>query len=725
VLRKRPNFLPVIAHNANAFDAHLVFRAMIEHPRLTSNTNVHIIPKTHEGYRGFSIQVGPDGRALRMMDSYQFFSQSLDTISKNLAEDDLGLLEEVFPDPDQRALLKTKCIFPYEYAQSYEQLLDTTELPPRAAFHSSLSQSVPSEEEYRRALNVWQRLGCQNLLQFMEFYMLLDTVLLSAFFTKYRQLTYRKYGLEVCHFWSAPGLSFKAAFKFTKAKVQLLSDPDMYQFFERQTRGGFTFIGKRYSEANVPGSSTYNPSLPEKHILNLDVNALYSHEMQKKLPISEFEWVTAGELERIDWTNLDEEADVMYTVCVDLDYPEELHDKHDEFPCAVEKMAVREEWMSPYQCRLAELGGVTRAQLSEPKLIAHLGPRKEYVVHGTVLKYYLKMGLRVTRFVSGIRYQQEAWLRPYIQDLMTSRQATAVKFEQEYLKLLSNSCYGQLLRNPRFDRNIEIVRTPIRFRKVVAKPSFKSFTIFGEDLIAVEKLPTEVKLDKCVFAGTTVLDYSKRTMHELYSTLKEQFKDRMKICFSDTDSMCVEVETNRINDELRAVSHIMDMSGFPPSHPLHSKEFQRVTGRLKVEYGDLHILKFVGLRAKCYALDMEARGEKKTVLKCKGVQKSAMQRSVTFEDYKKCLFENLEKEVQFCSIRTDGKHRLFTLKQSKTALRQFDNKRWIQPDGVITRAYRPPQSQQDDEDGKFLYSTPILTSMKSFQNNNNNITCFR
>jgi hypothetical protein len=365
----------------------------------------------------------------------------------------------------------------------------------------------------------------------------------------------------------------------------------------------------------------------------------------------------------------------------------------------VERTAVPVEEYSPLQMRLMEQSGLTPSQLNTPRLIAHLKERKGYVVHGKVLGYYLRKGMRVSRFECGIRFRQEAWLKPYISDLMEERRRAQHQFEVASYKQMSNSAYGQLLRNPRHDRSVELVRTRRRFRKLVAQPTFKSFTIHGEDLVAVERSPSKIMMDNLVAAGASVLDFSKQTMNELYWKFKDQFKERMTTLMSDTDSFGLEITSEDLVGELASLSSILDTSGLPSDHPLYSKERERVPGLLKLEYATSHILRFAGIRPKVYCLDLEEhdKKKKKQIYKCKGVQKGALARSVTFEDYKRCIFEDTVKRVTFASIRTDGQHRIYTMEQTKAALRNFDNKRYLQDDGINTRAFGYNPLDEEDE----------------------------
>lgn len=232
---------------------------------------------------------------------------------------------------------------------------------------------------------------------------------------------------------------------------------------------------------------------------------------------------------------------------------------------------------------------------------------------------------------------------------------------------------------------MEIVRTAERFRKLVGRPNFKSFTLFGEDLVAVESTPSVIRLDNLPASGLTILDTSKVTMLRLYWRLKGQFGSRMKVLFTDTDSFGVEITSNSIHEELSAIKDILDTSGLPRDHPLYDPSRSRQPGYLKIEYGHTDILAFAGIRPKCYCLDL---GPTETVvMKCKGIQSAALYRSVSFEDYKNCIFKNVLKEVTCCSLRTDGKHHVYTMQQRKWALRNFDQKRYILPDGIHTRAF--------------------------------------
>ncbi|XP_034250642.1 uncharacterized protein LOC117651037 [Thrips palmi] len=527
---------------------------------------------------------------------------------------------------------------------------------------------------------------------------------------RFRSMIYKKYGLEVHWFVSASSLSMCCMYKFTGAVVERVSDPQMHALLSSGVRGGYAGVHQRYSEANIPGTPTYKPEEPEKHILLFDVNALYSHMMQKPLSVGDYKWMSQQELDGIKWEELSEEDEHMCIVSVDLSVPRHLRSRLDEFPPAVEKCKVPPEWYSNVQRDMIRDCGLKKAQLSEEKLVAHLHPKKNYLVHALVLAAYIKMGVRVDAIHSGIRFRQAPYLRPYIQDLMTERQNAQYKFQQDVWKIFANVIYGQLLMNPRLHRKVDLVRTGEEFRKLAAQSTFKSFTIFADELVAVERAQSVVRMNNLPTAGLTVLDTSKKLMMEIYSELKNKLGSRMKLLVTDTDSLGVEIETSDLVADLRSLMPILDTSGLPKDHPLYDQTYARVQGRLKIEYGHFNILRFCGVRAKVYSLDVAGvKGERSVVMKCKGVNKSALRRTVTFDDYKNCVMNGAAKYVKSSSILTDRRHNLFTVAQTKSCLRNFDGKRYILDCGIKTHSYgydplrEGEQQEKEDDDNNQMF----------------------
>ena len=389
----------------------------------------------------------------------------------------------------------------------------------------------------------------------------------------------------------------------------------------------------------------------------------------------------------------------MYTLRVDLSVPASLYDRLDACCPAPTSRAIPPEWLSPYQRRLARVLGLRPAQLSQPKLVADLHPKRGYVVHGAVLKLYLHMGLKLDRIIHGVCYRQEAFLRPYIEHLMQRRREAKLPFENLTEKLKSNAVFGRCLMSPEKFRSLDVVRTREQFLKKVSKPHFQSFTIVGEDLSLVESRHTRLKMHFATQVGTTCLDLSKMVMQLHFKTIQDNIPG-FRLAATDTDSFLCEIQSEDINQDLSRIAHIMDFSSLPTHHPLYNECHAGQPGYLKIENAHDVILSMALTREKAYALQLiAADGTVRFIFKCKGAPKAPLHNQVVYEDYLRCIQENILKEIQYCSIRSDGQHRLFTMRETKVILSPMSNKRYVEESGVASRDCRPGGCGGEEAEG--------------------------
>ena len=115
----------------------------------------------------------------------------------------------------------------------------------------------------------------KNIGEYYDHYLKKDVLLLADIFEKFIDTCLKFYGLDPCHYFSSPGLSWDAMLKMTGVKLEKISDIDKYLFIEKGLRGGISYIAKRYSEANNKYMKNYNPTKLSKYIEYLDKNNLY------------------------------------------------------------------------------------------------------------------------------------------------------------------------------------------------------------------------------------------------------------------------------------------------------------------------------------------------------------------------------------------------------------------------------------------------------------------
>ena len=433
-------------------------------------------------------------------------------------------------------------------------------------------------------------------------------------------------------------------------KLELLTYVDMLLMVEKGIRGGVSVISNRYGKANNKYmGNKFNPSEPSKYIQYLDANNLYGAAMSMKLPTSGFKWMNKYEL------NLWEKYPCILEV--DLEYPKELHDLHNDYPLAPEKIMM---------CK-------TKVE----KLIPNLRGKEKYVIHYKNLKQYLDLGLKLTCIHRGIKFEESEWLKTYI-DINTKLRAKAKNnFEKDFFKLMNNSVFGKTMENIRNRVNIKLVNDSDKAKKLTAKPNFKHLNIFCEELIAVHMKKTSLIFNKPVYLGMCILDLSKTIMYEFhYNYIKKKYGDKTKLLFTDTDSLMYEIKTEDFYKDISEdVKNRFDTSDYPPNHPsgIPTGCNKKVLGVFKDEAAGRIIEEFVGLRAKLYSYKMFKGKESK---KCKGVKKSVVKKSITHEDYKNCLFTGKEQLRKMNVIRSYN-HEVYTEEVNKIALCSDDDKRHI------------------------------------------------
>ena len=220
---------------------------------------------------------------------------------------------------------------------------------------------------------------------YLELYNETDVLLLADVFENFRTICLENYKLDPAHYFTTPSLTWDAALKVTGINLELLTDIDMLLMIEKGIRGGVSMISNRYSKANNKYME-FNPSEPSKYIQYLDASNLYGGAMSMKLPTHGFKWMNNNEL-RV-WRKFP------CILEVDLEYPNHLHDLHNDYPLAPERITCENK---------------------VEKLIPNLRNKEKYVVHYENLKQYLGLGLRLTRIRRGIKFEESEWLKPYIE----------------------------------------------------------------------------------------------------------------------------------------------------------------------------------------------------------------------------------------------------------------------------------------------------------------------
>ena len=205
---------------------------------------VNIIPNGLEKYMALTINSN-----LVFIDSMQFMNCSLDALVKNLPDNDFKYLSEELSG-DLLELVKRKGVCPYGYMDSFEKFSED-KLPDRCEIFSSLKDECINETDCLHSINVWNTFKMNTMGAYHDLYLKTDVLLLSDVFEKFINTYLEYYGLDPCHCFSSPGLSWDAMLKMTGIELELISDIEMHLFIKKGMRGGISHIAKRHSKANI------------------------------------------------------------------------------------------------------------------------------------------------------------------------------------------------------------------------------------------------------------------------------------------------------------------------------------------------------------------------------------------------------------------------------------------------------------------------------------------
>jgi len=209
---------------------------------------------------------------------------------------------------------------------------------------------------------------------------------------------------------------------------------------ENSMRGGIATISKRYACANNHLLADFDPSKENKFITYLDANSLYATAQCEPLPVGKFCFLSDEEAAEFDFETIAPDGPTGYIIQCDREYPDRLHDTHNDYPMAPEHLEVSRDMLSPFALNLID---PRRPWVPTKKLIPNLMNKTKYVTHYMNLQLYTRHGLKVTKILKVLSFEQSPWLKTWIELCNQKRRDAASDFESDLAKLQANATFGK------------------------------------------------------------------------------------------------------------------------------------------------------------------------------------------------------------------------------------------------------------------------------------------
>ena len=441
------------------YDGHLIIQNA---EKLSNKKKIDVIAQNSEKF----INIGFD--SLSVKDSFSFITASLDKLVSMTKYDNTDEKDrrkwvlrnnwqsnfrysskiDIIKTEKCLDLLTEKGVYPYDYMNAFDKLNDE-QLPSKEQFYSRLTEEGITNDDYTKAKQIWKHFDIKNMGEYHDLYLKTDVLLLTDVFENFRDMCLSYYGLDPVYYYTLPNFAFDAMLKLTGIEIDLVYNQDMYEMIEAGLRGGMTQTTCKKVEANNKYmGSDYDSGKESSYINYLDANNLYGLSMIQKLPYRSLKW--DDKITEDDIINYDN-GRTGYILEVDLEYPKELHDLHNDYPLAPEIMNVKANMLSEKQVEIYKLINGRKEPKDEKtnKIILNLNDKNKYVVHIGTLQFYLKHGLKLKKIHRAIKFEQKEILKPYIEFSTEKRKNARNDFEKDIFKLLNNAVFGKTMEDKR------------------------------------------------------------------------------------------------------------------------------------------------------------------------------------------------------------------------------------------------------------------------------------
>ena len=495
-----------------------------------------------------------------------FIKGSLKDLSGNLNDKNKFITKEHFPDNFE--LLKYKACFPYEFITKeniYNKILPSIE-----NFYSSLKLDNISDQDYDKTLEIYKKLNCKNIKEYLDIYLKLDICLQADIFNVFKNTIWDKFEIDCSKYITSCSLSLDLMLKYTGVKIELIRYISIFDYVNSSILGGICIASQNIADDK------------SGVISSCDIASLYPYIMTKKLPIENYRFIKYFNRNR--YLN----SDYSRLLNCEIYTTEKVRNNSilKQFPALISKTSIKYNDLSEFQRK-----NLKNNYKSPEKLITHLVYDKNCHISFEMYEIMISIGYKIV-IKKILEYKHSKLMKPYI-DFLFEKKSYYKKNNDigmsNTFKILANSLFGVMMTRCEKFKDFKIVTKESKVDKQIKKPNFSCRNIINENLIILELEKTSVTYNYPILIGSIVLQNSK--VHTIWHNYLYKIYPRLfgnyKVSYMDTDSIYAKLNICH-NEYLKKLEKNKDLFG-------------KFIGQNEAECIDNPITEFISLSSKCYS----------------------------------------------------------------------------------------------------------------------------
>ena len=362
---KNNKTIPMYFFNGIKYDNTIILKSICD--IFKNDITLNVIGNSCESFKMIDFKFKKIKYSLKLLDMCNFIKGSLLGLSKNLNDKNKIITKKHFPNNFE--LLNEKVCFPYEFIN--EKNIYNKELPSIEKFYSSLKLDGITKEDYDKTLEIYKKLNCKNIKEYLDIYSKLDISLQADIFNVFRNTIWNKFEIDCSKYITSCSLSLDLMLKYTRVKIELIRDISIFDYVNSSILGGVC-IASQNIENDKDGI-----------ISSCDIVSLYPYVRTKKLPIGNYKF--------IKYFNRNRYLDSDYGCLLNCEIYTTDKVKNNsilkEYPGLISKTSIKYNDLSEFQRK-----NLKENYKPSEKLISHLGYDKNSYISFEMYEMMISLG---------------------------------------------------------------------------------------------------------------------------------------------------------------------------------------------------------------------------------------------------------------------------------------------------------------------------------------------